>query len=215
VATTLAGTTGQINVNGGAAGNTAAGAGGVGRIRVEAYTFTAALKFSTAPSITQPGSTTLAGNPTLTIGSVAGVNAPASPGGSYGSPDITLPSTTTNPVTVNLAASNIPLGTTVSVTVTPQVGAPSTATSTALSGTLASSAASASVTVPLDQPAALDAAATFTLSAMLDSPIKYAGEDVTTATVTARLSGPSQVRYFTASGREVPGEAVAALGLVH
>jgi sugar/nucleoside kinase (ribokinase family) len=61
----------------------------------------------------------------------------------------------------------------------------------------------------------MDATATFTLSAWLgqDSPIKYAGEEVTTATVAARLGGATQVRYFTASGVEVPGEAVAALGL--
>jgi len=49
-----------------------------------------------------------------------------------------------------------------------------------LAGTLASSTASASGTLPLDQPAALDAEATFTLAALFDGPIKYAGEEVTT-----------------------------------
>jgi hypothetical protein len=218
VATTLAGSGGSLTVAGGAGGTgtySNGGAGSAGRIRLEAYTFTAAITFSVAPSITVPGSTTLAGNPTLSLTSVAGVAAPANPGGAYGAPDITLPNTTTNPVSVALAASNIPLGTTVNVFVTPQEGTASSATSTGLAGSLASSTAAASVTIPLDQPAVMDATATFTLSAWLgqDSPIKYAGEEVTTATVAARLGGATQVRYFTASGVEVPGEAVAALGL--
>ncbi len=59
----------------------------------------------------------------------------------------------------------------------------------------------------------MSAEATFLLAGWFDSPIKYAGEDVTTATVTASLGGPSQVRYFTASGKQVPEDAMLALGL--
>ena len=43
--------------------------------------------------------------------------------------------------------------------------------------------------------------------------MRYAGEAVTTVKVTAGLGGESEVRYFTASGKEVPAEAWLALGL--
>jgi hypothetical protein len=59
----------------------------------------------------------------------------------------------------------------------------------------------------------VSAEATFQLAGWFDSPIKYAEEEVTTATVTASWGSPSPVRYFTASGKEVPGDALAALGL--
>jgi hypothetical protein len=166
VATTITGTGGSINVNGGpkgiGTGNAFNGGdGGVGRIRVEAYTLSASIVFSTYPSLTLPGSTTVTNNPTLTISAVGGVAPPGSPAASYGNPDVLLVNTTTNPVTVNLSATNIPVGTTVTVRVIPQEGASSTVTSTALSGTLASSTATATITMPLDQPAVLEAEATF------------------------------------------------------
>ena len=69
------------------------------------------------------------------------------------------------------------------------------------------------MTIPLDQPATLDATATFTLVAALDNPPKYAGEAVTTARVTAGLDGGSRTTYFTAGGVEVPEAEVVALGL--
>jgi hypothetical protein len=213
MANTITGSGGTITVAGGGV-QPNAGAGASGRIRLEAYTFTAVVTCSTPPSLTQPGGVTLANNPTLTITSVGGVTVPASPGGAYATPDITLPAGTPSSVTVNLAASQIPPGITVKVRVTPQVGAPGLPVdSGGLSGTLASSTASAAVTIPLDQPFALDAEATFTLTVWRDSPVKYAGEEVTTVQVTARLGEGPQVRYHTASGTEVPAEAVLALGL--
>jgi hypothetical protein len=153
---------------------------------------------------------TLAGNPTLAITSVAGVAVPASPGGKFSAPDVTLPNTTTSPITVGLSATNIPAGASLKLQVTPQMGDRPAALTGTLSGTTYTFSG---VTIPLDQPFRVDAEASFNLTAWLDSPIKYAGEDVTTATVTASLGGASHVRYFTASGTEVPAEAVLALGL--
>jgi hypothetical protein len=207
VANTITGNSGTINVNG--------GAGAPGRIRVEAYTLSGAINFTQPPSITTPGSVTLASNPTLTIYSVAGVATPPSPGGNFATPDVTLPNTTGTSVPVVVNAANVPAGTSVTLRVTLYSG---TLTPTnSFSGTLNGSPPSATITatIPVDQPFALDAEATFTLTARLenDSPIKYAGEDVTTVTVTASLGGRSQARYFTASGREVPGGALVALGL--
>ena len=87
----------------------------------------------------------------LTIASVGGVPAPATPSGDIlAAPDILLPTGTTNPVNVVLTASNIPLGTTILVAATPQSGAKSTATSTGLAGASAASpTATASITLSL------------------------------------------------------------------
>jgi hypothetical protein len=211
VATTITGTGGSLNVNGGpkgiGTGNAFNGGdGGVGRIRVETYTLSASIVFSTFPSIIQPGSVSLSGTPSLTITAVAGVSVPANPAGTFGSPDVILATATGSSISVALSAANVPAGASLKLQVTPQMGNRPAAVTGTLSGT---SHTFSGVTIPLDQPFRLDAEATFTLTAWLDSPIKYAGEEVTTATVMASLGGASQVRYFTASGREVPDEALA------
>jgi hypothetical protein len=65
----------------------------------------------------------------------------------------------------------------------------------ALSGTLSGTTHTfTGVTIPLDQPFRVDAEASFNLTAWLEAPIKYAGEDVATVQVMASLGGPSQVR---------------------
>lgn len=151
-----------------------------------------------------PSSVTLASGPTLRIASVAGVAAPASPSGSFTVADVVLPPNTTNPVTVNLEASNIPLGTTVTVSVKGQYGAGTSATSSGLAGTEAASTASASVTVPTDEPSIISASASFTLiAASGNGPVFVQGEEVERVRVTATLNGPSQVVYVTRSGREI------------
>ena len=112
-------------------------------------------------------------------------------------------------MTIALAASNIPLGTTVTVTVKPLDGAASSATSTALTGTLAASTATASLTVPTTQPSVISASATFTLASLPGAGPLYAnGEEVEQVRVAAILGGPSQVTYLTASGRELPAESL-------
>src|SRR5574341_277522 len=215
VANTITGTGGAINVGGGSgtpgslSSRTGAGGGGIGRIRIEAYTNTATITFAQAPSIGQPGVVALPNAPTLRITSVAGVAAPASPTGSFAAPDITLPAGTANPMSVGLAAGNIPLGTTVSVTVKPLNGAASSSTSTALAGTLGASTASASLTIPTNQPSVISASATFTLAALPDAGSLYAdGEKVEQVRVAAVLGGPSQVLYVTRSGLEVPASTL-------
>jgi hypothetical protein len=216
IATTIAGSGGTISVAGGVTGSifpgfpgNTGGNGGIGRIRIEAFTNTATINFAQAPSIAQPGPVALPGGLSLRIGSVAGVAAPTAPTGAYTTPDITLPAGTANPMTIDLAASNIPLGTTVTVTVKPQNGAASSATSTALAGTLAASTATASVTIPTNQPSVISASATFTLAALPGAgPVFAEGEEVEQVRVAAVLGGPSQVTYLTASGRELPAESL-------
>jgi hypothetical protein len=209
VATTIMGSGGSINVAGGIGGSQGGGNGSIGRIRIEAYTNTAAITYAQVPSIDKPGALALPGSPSLTITSVAGVAAPASPTGSYSSPDILLPAGTANPMTIALAAVNIPLGTTVAVTVKPLDGAASSATSTALTGTLAASTATASLTIPTNQPSVISASATFTLASLPGAgPLYAAGEEVERVRVSAVLGGRSTITYVTKSGREVPVDAL-------
>jgi hypothetical protein len=208
MATTLAGAGGTVTVGGGLGGtgyNTAkGGTGSAGRIRLESFASTASWTFSHTPSQTLPGSVQLANTPTIAITSVAGIAAPSSPTASYSLPDITLPSGTTSPVTVALTASNVPLGTTVTVTSTPLVGTANTATSTGLSGSIGSSTATASLPIGFATPVVISASATFSLLADAGGGPLYAdGEEVTHVRVAAVLGGPSTVTYFTRSGREV------------
>jgi hypothetical protein len=157
VATTIAGS-GGIDVVGGPGAS-------AGRVRIEAFTNTATLSSSTAGSVTvgMPGIVTL---PVvgLRIAGVAGVLAPAQPGGSYGTPDVILPAGTTSPVTVALEAQQIPLGTTITVTATPLSGAPISAISTPLIGTPAAATATATLSIPTTQPSIISATASFLLS---------------------------------------------------
>lgn len=216
VANTLTGSGGSITVTGGSGGFRSGaaqengGSGGIGRIRVEASTNTATITYAQVPSIDKPGALALPGSPSLTITSVAGVAAPASPTGSFSSPDISLPAGTANPMTIALAAVNIPLGTTVTVTVKPLDGAASSATSTALTGTLAASTATASLTIPTNQPSVISASATFTLAALPDAgPLFAQGKQVERIRVAAILGGLPTITYITRSGREVPVDALS------
>jgi hypothetical protein len=208
VATTLV-SNGYLYARGAtAASQYGAGTGGLGRIRVEAINLT--VGGTRNPEATQglPQSVfPAAGQPTLTITSVAGVTAPASPNGSFlTTPDILLPSGTTNPLAVVVSAVNVPLGTTIQVTATPQSGPKATAMSTGLAGTFANSTATASLNgVLLTQINVLTASATFPLVAFSagPGPLYAADEEVTHVRVAAALGGPSTVTYLTRTGREV------------
>lgn len=191
-------------------GGTASSSGGMGRVRIEAYTLEGTIGAVPDFSYAAPGSVFPAVTPSLKISAINGVSAPSQPTGQFNTPDITLPTTTANPATVALQASNIPVGTVIAVRVTPQFGALSSANSTPLSGTTASSSATAKVTLPTSDPAVVTATATFTLASAQGFPKPvYAGEEVTRARVAAAYGGASRVTYLTASGKEVPADQVA------
>jgi hypothetical protein len=205
IATTIS-SSGFLYARGGGHGY-AGGDGGLGRIRLEAINLT--VGGTRSPEATQglPQSVfPAAGQPTLTITSVAGVTAPASPSGSFlTTPDILLPSGTTNPLAVVVSAVNVPLGTTIQVTATPQSGPKKTATSTGLAGTFANSTATASIDqVSLTQINVLTANATFPLIASAGTgPLYAGGEEITHVRIAAAFGGPSAVTYLTRTGREV------------
>jgi hypothetical protein len=222
IATTIAGN-GTISAAGGAAGGygTTSGdngfnatAGAPGRVRLEAETITRTAASNPLATSDLPGNVFVAGFPTLTISSVAGVPAPATP---TGAADITLPASTPNPVTVVFTTSNVPVGNTVLLKVIPQTGNTSQAISPALTGSTASATASVSVTLPVG-PSVLQAQTTFTIVAALGDLLKnFAGnERVERITLSATLGGKSRMTLITVSGREyeAPDAAIriAAMG---
>lgn len=164
VATDITGS-GTIYLHGGVRGNGQAQASG-GFIRLESsfntYSGTISgsaggsfLSFPTAPLPTN--------QPQLRITSINGTAAPATPAAGLTSPDIAFPNAIETPVTLEVAASNVPMNTTVNIRVTPAVGAPTTASTTLSNGTPASSTGQATVTLP---PGAgvVTATATFNVS---------------------------------------------------
>jgi hypothetical protein len=151
-----------------------------------------------------PTSVTLANSPIIQITGIGGVNAPANPTGSLTSPDVVLPGTTTNPVTVSLGATNVPIGTTILVTVVGYIGPSSSAVSTPLSGTLASSTATVTVTLPTNEAAVISASAVFSVAALDGQGLYYAdGEPVDRVRITTVSGGRRALTFITRSGREV------------
>lgn len=220
VATTISGN-GTVSATGGGAGSRAgncileASAGQVGRVRLEAETYTRTASSAPAHSFSStPAPVFVAGTPTLRISSVAGQTAPASP---TGNADITLPSATPNPITVVFETTGVPVGNTVQLTVSPAYGEKSSAITPALTGSTASATASVSVNLPVG-PSVLSAQTTYTVVAAVGDLLKnFAGnERVEKVTLVATLGGPSRARLITVSGKEydVPAEVlrIAALG---
>jgi hypothetical protein len=179
VATSITGANGTLDVRGGSGSSgigVGSGGGSVGRLRLEAYSNTAAVNVNNVPpSLAPPSAVALANRPTLTITSIGGIATPAAPGASFTAPDVTLPASTANPVTVALAGVNIPPGTAVLIAVNGQTGG-TTITSTTLSGTLSSTTATASVTIPTNRPSVVSASATFTQVATGGAPLHVGGQ---------------------------------------
>lgn len=205
VATTLAGNGAISAVGGGARLNgcnheARGGAGSHGRIRLEAEIMQRTAATTPGFSFAQPQDVFVAGLPGLRIISVAGVNAPAQP---TGSADIVLPETTPNPVEVVFSTTNVPLGNTVKLTVTPASGAATSVISDAIAGTEASGSASASIDLP-DGPSILSAQVSFTVTASLGQDLsRFAqGERVERVILAANLSGNSLTTLITESGKE-------------
>lgn len=220
IATTISGN-GSISAAGGARASTSScaasslgGAAGAGRIRFEAETYTRTAASSPTHVLAAPGAVFIAGLPTLAITTVAGVAVPASP---TGVADVSLPTTTINPVTVAFQTTGVPVGNTITVKVTPAYGPTSTATSTALTGSTANATSSASITLPTG-PSTLQATVTYTIVASLgDSLSRFAqNERVEKITLSAMPGSASKATLITVSGKqyEAPAEAlqIAALG---
>ena len=220
VAPQITGSGGTVSASGGCCAGSPFGftfcgiPGGSGRIRIEASDF-AGLSLATqnpTPSfVTAPGPVTTASNPalinlpTLTITSVGGIAAPATPGGSYSTPDMSLPQGTTNPVTVIVTATNIPLGTGTSVTLRfiPQFGNFSNGTLVSQTGNSSVSTTTFTVSFPSGKVSVLNAFASFTLPQTAALFPLIDGEELDRVMVAATYGEPSTVTLITKSGKEV------------
>ena len=208
----------QAIAGAGGSGCSGGGAGGAGYIRLEATTLTGWNTGRSNPAYTfaLPGHAMVPNNPTLTIASVAPaagspVSVPASP---TGNADITFPEGTTS-ATVNIAATNIPIGTTVRVYVVPSTGAArSSALSSALTGASeAATTATASVTLSPGNNVLL-ASATYSVTELIamNLPTFDNGVRVARIRVDSTMGGETRVTYITATGKEYPAEAIKKKG---
>ena len=131
------------------------------------------------------------------------MNAPASPGGSLQNvPDVIVPSSQPNPVTVALEGANIPVGTVIQVTLTPSNGSRTTVQSSPLAGTVAASTGSASVNLP-GGISVISASTIVDLTIAKAIPLFLDGERVNRIEVAATFGGPSTLTYITQSGRRI------------
>lgn len=202
---------GMITARGGAGaygyGDNKAGDGGIGRIRLEAETIlhTVAIDPPQAVTVGYAPVLTLPDMPTLAITRIAGQDVPISPTGMYAAPDLILPVRTTNPVSVEISATNIPVGVEVTLTVSPQVGSPTTVTGL-LSGTDASSTAIVEIDLSTTYSTILTASTTFSIPTASNGgrDIYAEGEKVVKMKVASVMGGGSRVSYITESGREIP-----------
>jgi len=212
VATTIDGV-GQVRARGGSTGDFTDwqpnnGDGGVGRIRIEAETLLFAEPTEPAFTSALPGELFIAGMPAIRIASVAGQPAPAEP---TGTADIVLPSDTPNPVEVVIETTNVPLGNTLTLTLTPPGGEPVSVISSALSGTPDNASATAMIDLP-DGNSVLLATLSFSVAdpQMQMALARYTGGDpVLFVELAANLHGRSQTRLHTRSGTIVTLEAPA------
>lgn len=205
---TISATGGSGSAASGGTSNTVNGGNGSnGRIRLEANSLlrtassTPPFTYLDAPVYVFPPNT-----PVLKIVSIGGTAVSATPTGKYATPDIVLPTSVTNPVEIGIEASNIPVGTTITVNVVSQLGAP-TSTTTTLGGTIEASTATANVTLSPKYVNIVTATATFTVqTAANEMPLYIAGEKVVKMRVDSVLGGRSSITYITESGKEVPAE---------
>ncbi len=199
---------GLVEALGGAASCTPTHVGIPGRIRVECTTCSTPGTFTPAASVSATlgpvsaaGTPALTSLPTLTITTVGGMTVPGSPGGAYATADLTLSAATTNPVTVTVNATNIPVGTIVTIRVLPE-GEPMTPfLSLPSTGTFANSTASASVNFKYGKTSVLSACVGYTQVAALLPVID--GDPVEHVLVAAGMDALSSLSFTTVSGKEV------------
>lgn len=196
-----------LNVDGGGPCGFRGNFGGQGYIRAESPNLSQFQPRGSATiSVGLQNPTTVANLPQLTIKSVGGINAPANPIGSlHQLPDITVPTSVANPVTVVIEARNIPVAPAiqVQVTLTRESGERVTVSSSNLTGTTATSTANASVTLPTTGINVITAALTLDALVAFNRPMFLEGERVKQVEIAAAFGGASEVTYITESGRRI------------
>ena len=192
-------------VNGGGAGSSYSsysngGNGSLGYTRTETYT---------------SGTFSFLGAPTLVFTKLNGAAVTQNPSGQG---DVQLTADTPNPVTVELASSNVPIGTVINLKVVQQRGAIDSFNSTPLSGNINGATAAASVNIPMGVSTLYATASFNTTVAMSKALSTYAqGEPVEKVRLETVLNGKSSATLITATGKEfnVPTTVLAMAGVVN
>jgi hypothetical protein len=183
-----------------------------GRIRIEAENLTYTGTTYPAYTADTPGPVFLSNVPSLRIATIAGSAVPTNP---IGNADLTFPANITNPVTVDLATTNVPTGNTILVKVIPAYGNVQEVLSPAIAGSAASGTASVQVNLP-QGPSTLQAVTTYTVVvAMGEALSRFAqNERVDKVQLMATLGGESQAKLITISGKEymVPMSVLQMVG---
>jgi hypothetical protein len=216
VATEITGT-GSVLLSGGVRGNgTAQSPGGFVRLESSFNTYTGSISGSAGGSfISFPTAPLPANQPQLRITAINGTSAPTTPSASLTSPDVVFPSAIQTPVTLDVAASNVPMGTEVKIRVAPAVGSVTMATTNLTEGTPASSTGQATVTLP---PGAgvITATATFNVGGgmALNAMPLIDGERPQQVEVVTQADGTSKTFLIARSGaRFEVGQAAGGSGL--
>ena len=211
---------GAISAVGGVAGTpaeptTLSGVGGDGRIRLEATTLIRLSDTTPTYIYSQPQTAIFAAVPALRIATIGGVATPTFP---TGDADVALGSVV-NPVEVEIETANVPLGTTVTLDVTPYPGGSPSADgrinfiSSGVIGSIASGVATVSAELPAGSNT-LQARTTFTVVASLgDALSRYAmGERVQSVSLLASVEG-NVTEFTTVSGKtfRYPSDQVGQL----
>ena len=131
-----------------------------GRIRIEAENMIRTAPTTPAFTLSGPQPIFLANIPSVRITNVAGLSVPDSP---TGAGDVIIPEATPNPISIEFATTNIPIGNIIELSVTPQSGVQATVVSNAISGTDENGTATVSVDIP-NGPSTLSASVTFTVA---------------------------------------------------
>jgi hypothetical protein len=193
----------QLDLSSGQTFRGAAAAGGLVRIEGDTGQFNITITGQSNGSIVAtPGPLTPPNTPILRLTQIGDLTVPETPTGSVDAPDVIFSTPPAGPVTVSLAASNIPLGTTAKVRVTPQVGSFSEVTSSGFEGSAASSTATASVTIPPGF-GAITASATFTCDATLCAMLRPEERVGAVVEVIAR-NGASEAFIVKRDGTRMP-----------
>ncbi|MCH7702938.1 MAG: hypothetical protein IID37_14740, partial [Planctomycetes bacterium] len=176
---------------------------GQGRIRVETYDNAWTGTFTGATTFDYPGILVLPANllPTLAITTIAGLAVTDPPTGDVAIPDVTIPATQANPIVVEVALTNVTVGTILTLDVKPQFGAGFETLATN-AGTLAVSTASFSVDLPsgdglMEARAVVDISGAKSLAM---SGLAPNGERFKTISMSSTLGGPQMVVFVTESG---------------
>lgn len=150
-----------------------------------------------------PQAASPSGFPVLRITSVGGIAVGPTPSGGLRTPDVTFPTAPIGPVAVQLAASNVPVGTVVNLRANPATGDSTTASSSSLTGTAASSTASASLQIP-PGVGVITAITSFPVTTALLERLPFVpGLTPTAIEVTADAGGTSRVFMIGAEARRV------------